>query len=65
MLFPVSLRFHAFEVCLLAIDEGLEFEELEGNPFYASSLKDKEVIPAVGMLDLDGVACRCVGGKCA
>ena len=47
---------HAFEVCLLAIDEGLEFEELEGNPFYASGLEDKEVIPAIVMLDIDGVA---------
>ena len=54
---------HAFEVCLLAIDEGLELDELEGHPFYASGLEDKEVIPAIGMLDIDGVACRCVGGK--
>ena len=47
---------HAFEVCLLAIDEGLEAIPFGGNPFYASGLKDKEVILAVGMLDLDGVA---------
>jgi hypothetical protein len=49
---------HAFEVSLLAIDEGLKAIPFGGNPFYASGLEDKEVKPAVGMLDIDGVACR-------
>ena len=56
MLFALRRGTKAFEVCLLAIDEGLEAEPLGVNPFYASGLKDKEVEAAVGMLDLDGVA---------
>ena len=63
MLFALRRGTKAFEVCLLAIHEGLKAIPFGGNPFCASGLKDKEVIPAVGMLDIDGVACRCAGGK--
>ena len=48
----VGLEPTSFEVSLLAIDEGLEGEVFEGNPFCASCLEEKEVEAAVGCLNL-------------